>query len=502
MQKSRITISVIFFFLLGYVGKAQDTTQLKLSLSHFAAPGISMYELRNESLIREKNFSFFPFTMEKYYIPWEHQEHPITAIAELGLTEIIPWSFTKFIRHWDNPADNWADVGFRSWWNNLNYGWEYDGDNFLTNYFAHPYHGSVYFNAGRANGYDFLESAAWSFAGSTLWELFGEVYRPSINDWVNTSVNGIALGEITYRLATYITDNTATGSKRTWQEIAGALINPVRGLSRLMSGEVSRTFENPEWRVPNEFYVLLNTGFRQIDRHGDRGDQIISEGVQEGFLDVDVYYTNGFGRDLNVPFSSFTLSASIASGAPNLTLLSATGNLYGWRLKKNSLSTHILNISLDYLYFNHIRTIYGGTSIAPRFISSFQLKKNLNLNAILGLNIVLMGATPNDYFLADDGRNYDFGPGIGHYIGATLKNGVWDLVSFYYRGEWIWTRSEPSGSKHHLHTLWLDAQYPITTYLAIGIGGGVYLRESFYDAFDDVKNRMPIARIFIKTALF
>lgn len=435
------------------------------------------------------------------YIPWESQKHFGTALGELGIVQLIPWTYARWITKWDDPSENWSKVGFKSWWRNLNLGWEYDEDKFLTNYFAHPYHGNLYFNSGRANGYDFGESAVWSFAGSAIWEFFAETERPSFNDWINTSVNGIVLGEITYKLATYVTDNTVNGSHRIWTEIAGALINPVRGFSRLISGEAYRVFPNPEWRIPKNFYLLFNGGFRQLDRDGD-GDEIIKEGVQEGLFDFEVYYNNGFGKDLDVPFSSINFSASIVSGSPNLTQLSANGNLYGWLLNKKSNRSHILNITLQYNYFNNPRFIYGGTSVIPHLISSFKIKNNLYINTTLGLNVVLMGATPNDYYTNGEGRDYDFGPGIGNYLAAVLKNGIWDLIRVYYQGQWIWTQSEPGDSRHHLHTLWIDAQYPLTSYFAIGFGSGVFWRESYYDNFNDITIDVPIVKVFFKTAIF
>ena len=71
------------------------------------------------------------------------------------------------------PAVNRAKIGFNSCRSNIEKDWEYDSDAFLTNYFAHPYHGNLYYNAGRTNGYDFWESSIWIFSESLLWEYFG-----------------------------------------------------------------------------------------------------------------------------------------------------------------------------------------------------------------------------------------------------------------------------------------------------------------------------------------
>ncbi len=81
------------------------------------------------------------------YVPHEATKHFWLAVGELAVVEFIPWAMAKWVRDWENPKDNWANVSSDTWWNNISKGWEYDGDAFLTNYFAHPYHGSLFYNA-------------------------------------------------------------------------------------------------------------------------------------------------------------------------------------------------------------------------------------------------------------------------------------------------------------------------------------------------------------------
>jgi hypothetical protein len=87
------------------------------------------------------------------YVTWESERRFWIAAGELAIVQFIPFALAKWGRKWEDPADNWANVSTETWWRNISYGWEYDGDAFLTNYFAHPYHGNLYFNVGRTNGY-------------------------------------------------------------------------------------------------------------------------------------------------------------------------------------------------------------------------------------------------------------------------------------------------------------------------------------------------------------
>ena len=131
-------------------------------------------------------------------------------------------AINTFVNRMDAWAfkDDWARSGTRAWGRNLRLGWEWDEDAFPTNMFAHPYHGGLYFNAGRANGLSYFQSVPLAFFGSWTWEHFGETYRPSLNDWFMTSFGGIALGEMFHRMSSTIRDNGATGRGRTMRELA------------------------------------------------------------------------------------------------------------------------------------------------------------------------------------------------------------------------------------------------------------------------------------------
>jgi Domain of unknown function (DUF3943) len=73
----------------------------------------------------------------------------------------------------------------KTWWTNMQQGFVWDLDDFTVNQIGHPYQGSNYFNAGRANGLNFYESAAVTAFGSSTWEYFGETNHPSLNDFIS-----------------------------------------------------------------------------------------------------------------------------------------------------------------------------------------------------------------------------------------------------------------------------------------------------------------------------
>ncbi len=439
------------------------------------------------------------------FIPWESEKHFGTAVWELAIVELIPWVLARYIRNWEDPADNWAKVGLQSWWRNVNNGWEYDGDNFETNNFAHPYHGALFFNVGRTNGYSFWESTGWALTGSAIWEFFGETFRPAFNDWIYTGIGGVNLGEITYRLSAMVTDNRASGSDRVWSEIFGTLINPVRGFNRAISGEMGQNFPNPEWRNPDDFLITFDAGTRTIDKNGDKQYR---DKELEGLFRLALIYGNPFKS--KEPFEFFGMNLAIASGLPHFTQLNSTGFLFGYELKKNK---HRLDVNLDFNYNNLIKQeitqgdtsykgfLFGTTQLYPHVLSRFPIGQKTEIVTQIGLNTILMGATPNDYYVDVEGRVYDFGPGIGTRIYVSIQNGIWSYFNLLYYSAWIWTQTEPSDSKHHIHFVILEGQYPLTNFFSFGVSAGLYWRNSYYENFPDVNKNHPIVRVFFKTAI-
>ncbi len=139
-----------------------------------------------------------------------------------------------------------AKVDFHTWKKTVSAGfpwgsgWEWDQDRFGNNFLSHPMTGSFYFNAARSNGYSYWQSAPFVFYGSYMWKIFGENGTPEREDLINTTFDGIALGEVMYRLSSNILDDRAVGSERVFREIFAGLVDPIRGINRLFQGKTFR----------------------------------------------------------------------------------------------------------------------------------------------------------------------------------------------------------------------------------------------------------------------
>lgn len=454
----------------------------------------------------------------KKYVPWESSRHFALAVGEGAMFNIfIPWALARWGRDWENSTEErWPFIGFQSIWSNLQEGWNYDGDNFLTNLFSHPYGGNLFFNSGRSNGYNFWESSAFALAGSYIWETFMETNQPAINDWVNTGMNGAAFGEVLYRLSTLVTDNTARGSHRVWTEIAGGIINPVRLFTRLVTGEASRVFDNPSWRKPEMLNISLNAGTRVLFEE-DKVHNPDSKELQ-GIFELAINYGDPHKLEHATPFSHFYYNLAIASSYPSLTSMNVVGSLFAFELSDNEKTKHSLEATLNYNYINNPGFLYGNASIMENLNSYFKMKGDDALRTRLGIKLIPMGGTPNDYFYDSiDGRTYDFGQGLGWLGSLSYFDGSWEIFSINYGMDFIWTQSQPSFSKHLLHAGSVTLQLPLRDYMVVGVGAGYYKRKSYYfypegycgynvpgmpeTNAPDVTYETPILRVFFKTRI-
>ena len=70
------------------------------------------------------------------------------------------WAFDRYIRKAD-----FAYIDLHTIKDNIKHGFVWDNDAMGTNMFMHPYHGSLYFNSARSNGYNYWQSGLYAFGG-------------------------------------------------------------------------------------------------------------------------------------------------------------------------------------------------------------------------------------------------------------------------------------------------------------------------------------------------
>ena len=335
--------------------------------------------------------------------------------GELMIVQLIPSAFNRYLRDAE-----WAKISTKSWADNIKYPWQWDNNQFLNNQFSHPYHGSLYFNAGRTNGYNFWESTPWAFGGSLMWELFGEVWAPSPNDLANTTLGGITLGEMLFRFSSLVLDNQATGSERTWREIGATVINPVRGFNRLVRGEMGRISENPpDWR-PTRIQAAMDVGYRHLSSDFAGGSE---SNTDQAFLRFSGVYGDLFQDLEKAPFSTFQFTGVLASKSDNVRRfqeLNVRGNLGAKPLNSNSQSTKLAAF-MTYEYLSNPVLDFGAQGFQGGIVTR-SVKENVTFSGEALARFNPVAALRSDYFVTAEGRDYDYGIGLG---GRVLGSAVW-----------------------------------------------------------------------------
>ncbi|HJS56793.1 MAG TPA: DUF3943 domain-containing protein [Vicinamibacteria bacterium] len=439
----------------------------------------------------------------------------------IGEALAINWGASALNEY--NRNANFNQISPRSWWDNLETGFTYDDNQFKTNQLIHPFNGSTYYNAGRANGFGFWESSLFALGGAFFWECCGETHPMSFNDMVSTGIGGVAYGEVAYRLSGEVLNNSATGKSRFFQELGAMFIDPIRGFNRALSGRWGREHENPseplDWR-PLEKRSFLVAGARVIGE----GDSITNNTKTYPYLALDHSFGSVFENERRKPFDSFNMVAQLSfSEKQPLTVWRLRGDIYSKPLGKSG--NHAFAIVQHFDYYNNLAYEFGQQAFGPSLFSRFKLTDKLGLRLRLDGSFAILAAVNSDYsFVAEVAnrerfREYDYGPGLGGGVEANLTRKGRPLLSFLYRFYWIDVSNgsifnegeevdlpgggtltlEGSDATHYLHAPGFRLFVPLFGSMGIGADAFYFLRKSYYDLplLRDTDQRNPEARVYV-----
>lgn len=353
------------------------------------------------------------------------QKYPRRAIAtDVGLNMAMR-GFNRFVLN-----DEYARINPASMRKNLKTFPVWDTNSFSTNLIAHPYHGSMYFNSARTNGYGFYGSIPFTFGGSLMWEYLMETKPPSMNDLIATTVGGTALGEITFRFSDIILDDRTHGFERFLREFTAGIFAPTKLINRVMTGDA--------WRVKSEkgnviaaLPLVLTIG---------AGGKMIKEDNKPGYntgigIDANVQYGNVFEEPIHKPYDWFWINGhfNILEGSVYLTQINGIGAIVNKSLyEKNGLKI-MGGVFQHFDYYNYKMDTKSGQVITPYYISEAaaagpgvlinRKKEHVNLRTRAFFNAIGLGASISDYFEIDD-RDYNMGSGMSLklYTDLIIKN--------------------------------------------------------------------------------
>ena len=415
---------------------------------------------------------------------------------------------------------DFAQTTLNSLKRNFTDGMVWDNDFFITNLFAHPYHGNLSFNAARSNGLSFWESAPYALGGSLMWEFLGETEPPAINDVIATTCGGIAIGEMTHRLSRTVLDDRDRGGSRFLREAAATIINPIQGLHRIFSGDA--------WRVRRDHYryhdfskipvdMSFSVGWRYLADNG-----ALFRGIHAPYVNITLMYgTPVDGERHTTPYDFFDLemNAAFGGGQPFVNTLNIVGRLWSTPILDKKDMAGEFGIYQHFNYYD-AKPIEDGSELTPYRISEAagfgpgfilslpQTGAMTKLEQRIFMSGILLGGTKSDYFNVIE-RDYNMGSGFSVKSKTQIefgKFGRFMLNAKYFR-IYTWKGYEDKdlqafadGTKdlHYLNVqgdrsnaMLLVVNPVMEIHLAkqwsVTLSGAYYSRRTFYKYHDMVK---------------
>ncbi len=393
------------------------------------------YDLRLDRHILESHRYFLspPLPPDTTDLKLRTKKHFWRAAAEVAGFNIGLWAFDRFVQHGEFSYISWKTIR-----DNFRNGFEWDDDYLPTNFFAHPYNGSLFYNAGRANGYNFWQSSLFAISGSAMWELVMECEPPSTNDIIATPIGGTAIGEVLYRSSDLVINDRATGAERIGREVAAFLIDPMRGINRIVSGEAwkKRATSGRQFGLPP---LTAEISF------GGRGLAGLNKGsdyVRGGFAArLTMEYGNPYEETTRKPYDYFTFLAEFQGikSQPPISRIEIAGRL----LSKELYDKPDFNLNLGlYQHFDYIDSdtirpdksdkllpcpipykLAAPASFGGGILFRYEPLPSACLDGYAHVNAVIIAGTLTDFY-RNYHRSYNYGSGF------SIKTGLnWTLAT-------------------------------------------------------------------------
>lgn len=436
-------------------------------------------------------------------------------------TGAMIFTVNAFVQRFDAWVlrEDFAKISIHSVKNNFKHAFVWDNDNFNTNLFAHPYHGNLYFNSARANGLSYYEAFPCAVAGSLMWEFFGEITPPAINDLMATSVGGTCIGEITFRISDLFYDDREMGFSRFLRELGGAIVSPMKAFKRVLTGEA--------WKVKSRNYLYHDYNKIPISYSISVGNRYLADdnaffrGEHNPYLELGMEYGNAYNTDINKPFSYFTSNVTFgfSKNQPLVNRLNLMGRIWGTPISDTDKFESVFGIFQHFNFYNS-EAVKDGTDLIPYRISEAasvgpgiiyrfpQLENRMNLEQRVFISGILLGGSLSDYLRIQD-RDYNMGSGFSAKVQTRMdikKLGYMNIEANYFhiftwkgydRREWIGKKgfdldyTNAQGDPGNTRMLAFNANFSLylSHHLLLDIRGSYFMRHAHYRDFADVSAR-------------
>lgn len=438
------------------------------------------------------------------------------ALTVLGLNVGV-WAFDRYVQKAD-----FAYISWDSFKENISHGLIWDNDLLSTNMFLHPYHGNLYYNSARSNGFNYWQSGLFAFAGSAMWEFLMEQEYPSTNDIIATPIGGMAIGEVAFRASDLVIKDNTRGWQRFGREAAVFVISPMREITRIINGDAwrYRPTSGRLFGIPN-IAAQISVGSRWLRLQNKRADN------SYGFTtELRLEYGDRYELSSTTPYDYFKLRAnlSIQKSQPVISRLNILGRLISRDIIDTENNDASIGLYQHYDFFDSDTISKEGGKTPYRLAIPASagvgfLYKGVDfggwaVDACSHVNAVFLGGILTDHYNVND-RNYNLASGFSVKSGATFiyKNDLLSLSGSYdYFRMYTWgyprdinideedprtLNAEGDESVAYFGVAEARIDYRIAPHFYISGDFTHYMRSTRYRDFDNVKSSSFSTRLML-----
>ncbi len=381
---------------------------------------------------------------------------------------------------------------------NFKTGFVYDDNSFKTNFFGHPFHGSMYWGAARGAGLSYWEALPYPWFGSFMWEFMGERHLPSPNDWIATSWGGTVIGEALFRLANEVFDDSLSKTPRLWSEVGGTALSPMYGLQRVTSGRVADDGPPPKrHRLDADFIVgvdRVRLKARGRERKFDPGLMVAFD-AEYG----DLLPKKGENHIAPFEFFDFFTAFNLLQGDVGGSQLFIEAPMYGWNTylsdpERAHPDNNVVAITQFFDFQSAGIVQFGGAGLGVGDYLVWRLNHELRYRISANLQgAFLSGATSP--FTAATGRTYNFAAGVTGDVVSRLDSKSFGELGFRMRQYATRVIDGEDGSEF---TGYLRPWYKMPSFHGFSLGAAATLinRRGDYDELGTVRGYSFTTELF------
>ncbi len=333
---------------------------------------------------------------------------------------------------------------------------------------GHSLHSVLHFTSARSAGLSFWESALFPAIGSLWWEAMGEKQveypggwrsKPSTNDFLVSSTSGLLLGEALHRVSSAVLDDSTSGFDRATREVLATVVNPMRGLNRLYTGEMWKTGAAPLRPHPLRFAIDVGGAQTRTWQHDGVTTLDPTLLVATELRYGDLLPSKEGGTTIG-PLEFFDAYAAMSFFGEEVgTQVYAHGLLYGWSADISSdtgkrRDNNVLGLFQSFDFQGAYPNRYGALSIGPGDYVEWRFDRTRSLR--LGLHAdwtylagsesaflefgkdhkYVMGGALEENALVELGRPGQIALRSRHFVTSAIDGQGGDEMIWYARGSY------------------------------------------------------------------